>query len=190
MHPRFTMEQLHKVIQISMEWEDAHLHQFIEKGGNTYAHPRVIEHKDIIDERYELLESVFAAKGKRIAYEYDFGDSWLHQIEFEDMIESDSFDYPFKSWVKNGKGVFSGKPRAAICVGGDRSAPPEDCGGIPGFEEILRLAALPPKSRTTRDDRERLEWLGDWKPDNFHLDWPNQQLGRMRVKKAFLEKPQ
>lgn len=182
--PRLTMEQLHKVIQLSFGWQDCHLHMFIEKGGNTYAHPRALQDSPVIDERKAQLSSVFTTKDKKVAYEYDFGDSWLHQIDFEDIIDSSTFEYHFAAWSRNDNG--SSKPRAAICIAGERSAPPEDCGGIPGFENILALKAKPANARLNSDDHDILKWLGNWEPDKFHLAIANLDLPRIRVKKAFL----
>ncbi len=141
----------------------------------------------VIDERKVLLGSVFDRKKKRIEYEYDFGDSWIHAVQFEKEVDAETVDYPSETFVKNGKGVFSGKPRAAVCIAGERNGPPEDCGGIYGYQDILKLKKRPPSpdDEDAEYNLERLEWLGDWEPDDFDLAVINQDLGRIRVKKAF-----
>lgn len=83
--PRLTLEQLHLVMQVSFGWENCHMHQFHEEDGTRYGRP--LPRKDawgeeLTDERKVQLSVAFPIPGKRIAYEYDFGDSWVHGIEF------------------------------------------------------------------------------------------------------------
>lgn len=83
-----TLEDLHDAIQVVMGWEDSHLWHFTDKkrDGIIYELPR--------EDRYEFgfsrqlridaskftLEKAFPARGSRLYYEYDFGDSWKHLI--------------------------------------------------------------------------------------------------------------
>ncbi|MCC6228393.1 MAG: plasmid pRiA4b ORF-3 family protein [Phycisphaerales bacterium] len=191
--PRLTLEQLHSVLQHAFGWTNSHMHQFHEKDGTCYARPapRGFDlgfgtDKPTIDERNVLLADVFDRPKKTIAYEYDFGDSWVHAVRFEKMVESQALEYPGETFVTKGKGVFSGKERAAICLAGARNGPPEDCGGLYGYQHILELKAEPPHptAGNDADSRELLEWIGDWDPDRFDLAEVNQLLGRVRVKKA------
>lgn len=188
--PRLTLEQLHTALQHAFGWTNSHLHQFHEQNGTRYTIPSRYDDgfsDGTIDERKVQLAQVFDRPKKRIAYEYDFGDSWIHAVEFEKMVNNEIFEFPFETFVTQGKGVFSGNERAVVCVAGDRNGPPEDCGGVYGYEDLLRLKKNPPHptAKKDADDRERLEWLGDWDPDRLDLDKINQLLGRMRVKKAF-----
>lgn len=191
--PRLTLEQLHAVLQGAFGWTNSHLHQFHEKDGTRYAIPSPFDDHlgpgthPVIDERRVCLREVFPRASKKIAYEYDFGDSWVHAVQFEKMTDAESFDYPSETFVREGKGCFSGKVRAAICVAGSRNGPPEDCGGLHGFQHILELKLKPPKpaDKNADEDLERLEWVGDWDPEHFDLAEINQRLGRVRVKKAF-----
>jgi Plasmid pRiA4b ORF-3-like protein len=98
-------------------------------------------------------------------------------------VEAEKVDYPGETFVKEGKGVFSGKARAAICIAGARNGPPEDCGGIPGYYK-MRSLKQDAQSADSEEDAEMLEWLGDWDPEYFQLGEINQALGRIRVKKA------
>lgn len=188
--PRLTLAQLHTVLQVAFGWQNCHLHQFHEEDGTRYTTPAPREFRfeddHAIDERKVQLGQIFTNPEKRVAYEYDFGDSWIHAIDFEGKIESDTFEYPLETWVKYGKGVFSGKPRAAICLAGARNGPPEDSGGLYGYQQLLELRRNPPpRTKKHADDHERLAWLGDWDPEWFSLDEINQHLGRVRVKKVF-----
>jgi hypothetical protein len=193
MDPRLTLEQLHSAFQHAFGWTNSHLHQFHEKDGTRYATPSPREFDfdlgggtPTIDDRKVLLADVFDRPKKTIAYEYDFGDSWIHAVQFEKMVESETVEYPGETFIAKGKGDFSGMDRAAICLAGARSGPPEDCGGLSGYQHILELKAKPPHptAKKDADDRELLEWLGDWDPDRFELAEVNQLLGRVRVKKA------
>lgn len=192
--PRLTLEQLHTVLQAAFGWTNSHMHQFHEEDGRRYAMPvprgmgwGIDVGGESIDERKVTLARVFDRKKKRIAYVYDFGDSWMHAVEFEMMVDSEAINYAGETFVEKGRGVFSGKKRAAVCLSGERNGPPEDCGGLYGFQEILELKINPPHptAKKDADARERMEWLGDWDPALCDLNGINQYIGRVRVKKAF-----
>jgi hypothetical protein len=203
--PRLTLEQLHTVLQHAFGWTNSHMHQFHEKDGTRYAKPSPMDRDfdfiaslgaglssrgrrlpEVRDERKVLLGEVFDRRNKIIAYEYDFGDSWAHGVRLEKTVDPDSLEFPPETFVVKGKGVFSGKTRAAICIAGERNGPPEDCGGLYGYQRLLELKAKPPHptARKDADDRELLEWLGDWDPERVDLAEINQLIGRVRVKKA------
>jgi hypothetical protein len=182
--PRLTMEQLHTVLQIAFGWENAHLHQFHERDGTRYGRAMEFD-TDVIDERKLCLGKVFDRTRKKIAYEYDFGDSWIHAVQLEKKVDGEKLEYPFETFVASGRGVFSGKTRAAICIAGARNGPPEDCGGLGGYFDMLALKR-DAKAARSAEKRELLEWLGDWDPESFDLAEINEYLGRVRVKKAYV----
>jgi len=196
--PRLTLEQLHTVLQHAFGWANSHMHQFHEKDGTRYATPSPYDDDvampggmgapRVIDERKILLAEVFNRAKKTIAYEYDFGDSWVHAVRFEKKVDSEAVEYPAETFVSAGRGVFSGKERAAVCLAGERSGPPEDCGGLGGYERLLELKSTP-HSALKSDDRELLEWLGDWEPDHVDLAEINQMIGRVRVRKKYKDIP-
>lgn len=205
--PRLTLEQLHTVLQHSFGWTNSHMHQFHEKDGTRYETPSPMDREfdfvaslgaglsgrarrtpEVRDERKVLLGEVFRRRNKTIAYEYDFGDSWIHAVRLEKMVDPDSPEFPTETVGVKGKGVLSGKARAAVCIAAERNGPPEDCGGLYGFQHLLELKATPPHAaaRMDDDDRDLLEWLGDWNPDRVELSEINRSIGRVRVKKAHL----
>ena len=164
--------RLHSVIQAAMGWENCHMHQFIKgarevlfrdagqinDGGFSFpgsARPQ------FADEAKVRLDQVLPEVGDAFGYEYDFGDSWEHAIEVEEILLRPA--------------DFAGP----VCLAGERACPPEDCGGVPGFEDILRLCAQPPK-RDTADDAERREWLGEFDPAKFDIAAVNRILQRMK----------
>lgn len=153
-----TLGDLHQVIQVAMGWHSCHMHSF-RIGGVYYTSRDAAEMEDMDmenEERVPLAEVVTRAKQKFI-YEYDFGDSWEHEIVAEKFLPIDpAAKYP-------------------VCLGGARACPPEDCGSFPGYMNILEaLDAKPP----TKEQKELLEWVGeDYDPERFDLDAVNRRLG-------------
>lgn len=127
------LDRFHQMLGAAMGWQDSHLHVF-ERGSDRYGHPD--PDLDIRDDREAVLGELLADEGDRLAYEYDFGDSWRHDIVLE-AIETGDLAYP-------------------RCTDGEGRCPPEDVGGIFGYERLRRVIADP-------DDAEHtamLQWLG------------------------------
>jgi hypothetical protein len=153
-----TLAQLHQVIQVAFGWEDAHLHAF-EVGGRRYSRPDFELWDEAADERKVRLRDLAARPGTRLAYTYDFGDSWEHDVLVEKILPSD------------------GVPQA-VCLTGRRAGPPEDCGGVWGYAELCDILADPDHP----DHAERVEWLGHpYDPAAFDKDAVNASLGRIRL---------
>lgn len=153
-----TLGDLHQVIQVAMGWQNYHMHSF-RIGGLHYTGADAAEMEDMDmenEERVPLAEVVSHAKQKFI-YEYDFGDSWEHEIIAEKFLPLDpAAQYP-------------------VCLGGARACPPEDCGSFPGYMNILE--ALNAK-KPTLDQKKLLEWVGEeYDPERFDLDAVNRRLG-------------
>ena len=135
-----TLEALHDVVQAAMGWTDSHLHQFRMDDDLTDAFVTDFaeeEGDEGVHERDVRLDQVLVSTGDRLRYDYDFGDGWDHTIELEAISEYDG-------------GV-------ARVLDGGRACPPEDCGGIPGYEEICELLAHP--DRADEHGRQVLDWL-------------------------------
>lgn len=157
-----TLEQLHTVLQKAMGWEDSHMHEFrIRK--QRFGRPDPMEGafggpRTMSERKVRLFEVIGKPRAKAV-YTYDFGDSWDHEIVVEKCLAAEAGrDYP-------------------VCVAGERSAPPEDCGGLPGFYDLLEAMSDP-----ENEERERLlEWLGgDFDPDAFSVEAVNRLLGAMQ----------
>ena len=144
-----TLEKLHELIQTAMGWTNSHLHQF-EIADVRYVDSRMLEDSDDFDAvdysdiRIGDLVSKHGSK-LRMAYEYDFGDGWQHAIVLEKVTESD----PEASY-----------PR---CLDGERACPPEDVGGVPGFDAYVEAITNPKHS----EYGEFLEWNGPFDPAQF-----------------------
>ena len=158
--------ELHIILQIVMGWKNAHLMQFHVRG-SCFAHPSLNRPGDdeLEDAHNMMLREAFPRQGSRIIYEYDFGDSWAHQIVLEKAIEMDKAQY------KN-----------PFCVEGENAGPPEDCGGVYGFEELKRIIADP----EDKEYEEMSDWLysyySNYDPSKFSLSAVNRILNQGSAK--------
>ncbi len=155
-----SLAHLHDVIQRAMGWTDSHLHCF-EIDGVPYGVPEQ-EMDDLaermIHESGTRLEDVIARAGKRFIYLYDYGDNWEHEVVVEELISTDTERHP------------------VLCVAGERACPPEDVGGVGGYEEFLEAT-----TDTEHEDHEQfLDWIGgEFDPEEFDLEGVNAGLGRL-----------
>ena len=104
------------------------------------------------NERTVRIFSVLGKVGAKAVYTYDFGDGWEHSIAVEKVLPPDpGLAYP-------------------LCTAGKLHGPPEDCGGIPGYYNLLEALHDP-------DHEEMLEWTGDgFDPEEFSIDEVNRRL--------------
>lgn len=150
----FTLAQLHEILQILMDWQNMHLHDFLI--GDRYF-GRVTEDEDedyLTDERTQRLDQLVKRAGIRFHYRYDFGDEWRHEIRVERIADA--------------------VPGAAAveCLEGARAAPPEDCGGPPGYEVLQQILAA-----TDRPEfAEMRAQYKDFDPEHFDLTAINRLL--------------
>ena len=139
-----TLKGLHDVVQAAMGWFDSHLWEFTvdrqrygpPKGQDWGTQPR----RDAAKVR---LRDVLRPRRTTIDYLYDFGDGWEHRLTVTKVRQGEAG---------------TGYPRY---VAGERNAPPEDCGGIPGFYEQLDILADPQHP----DHEEVAEWFDDYDPE-------------------------
>ncbi len=138
-----TLGDLSEAILTGMGWMGGHLHAF-DIGGQQYGDPATTD--DVADEKRLTLDGVLKSDVKRFGYDYDFGDNWEHIVAIEKTLAPVSgLGYP-------------------ACVDGMRNCPPEDCGGVFAYAELLEILADP--SHPERE--ERLEWIGeDFDPEEF-----------------------
>src|SRR5699024_6160394 len=157
-----TLEGVHAVIQAAMGWFDGHLHRF--RTGSDPRSPAFLTPFDVEEGEAGVLEAdvrldqLLTTKGDRLWYEYDFGDGWDHQIAVEAVLDE--------------------PPPEPRCTSGRMACPPEDCGGIGGYEELatwVREGCPPSSVPEPFDDVEHaLGWLPpDWHPDRFDVEEAN-----------------
>jgi Plasmid pRiA4b ORF-3-like protein len=142
-----TFARLHAILQTAFDWTDSHLHVF-HAGGEEIGVPDPEWNAGITNEKTIRLRDVAGRGIERLTYEYDFGDSWIHDI----VIERAAHAAP---------GVLL--PR---CVAGKRACPPEDCGGVGGYAQLLEALADPhhPEHKNMRS------WAGAFNPEAFDLE--------------------
>ena len=156
-----TLAQLHDVLQIAMGWQECHLHEF-SAGGRHFGRPdpedRFMGMPPVENERRVRLSSVLHRIGAKAIYTYDFGDSWEHSIVLEKRLPATStIAYP-------------------MCTDGQLACPPEDCGGIGGFYDLLDALCDP----THEQHKELRDWVGgDYDPEAFSMEAVNQILTRL-----------
>jgi len=166
---KYSFWDLHVAIQDAMGWTDSHLHQFV------MVDPKLGEksHIGIPDENEvdylmpnpsagweKFIRNYFFQKGfDKCEYEYDFGDGWLHKIKLEKIVPAiPGCKYP-------------------ICLDGARACPPEDCGGIGGYENFLAIIKAPQHE----EHESMLTWVGGnfdperFDPQKIHFEDPKER---------------
>ena len=150
------LNRLHDVFQVVMGWTDSHLHQFVD-APIVYSAPSGDDYpgEERLDERRFRLADVARHEKASFMYEYDFGDSWAHEVVVEKILPADP------------------KKKYAVCLDGKNACPPEDCGGIWGYYELLKAVKNPKR----KEHQEMLDWLGGpFDPGHFDLQKINAEL--------------
>ena len=149
-----TLYKLHQILQVVMGWFDSHLHQFVVHG-ECYGIPDPKFDLELKNEKKVKLSQVISKAGDLFIYEYDFGDGWKHVILLEKILQPEvGAHYP-------------------ICLEGKRACPPEDCGGIWGYDNLLEAI----RDSNHPGHKDMLEWVGDsFDPEEFDVDVINQGL--------------
>ncbi len=149
-----TLGGLHEVIQVSMGWQNSHLHDFA-VGSVRFGMADVEDELFVVDETGAPLGAV-ANVGTTVLYRYDFGDDWEHDVVVDKVI-------PSGEWLLS-------------CTDGARACPPEDCGGPPGYQRLLEAlsdAAHP-------EHKEMRTWAGrGYDPGKFELAAVNRKLATL-----------
>jgi len=156
----YTFWEFHVAIQDAMGWDDYHLHEFRLTNPDTRMEGCI----GVPDEENEFPTSAeilagweqkiadwFTMQNRTAYYIYDFGDGWEHTIVLEKILPGEkAIKYP-------------------ICLDGQRACPPEDCGSIPGYEDLCK------------GKHEFQEHYKDFKPEHFdpkevYFDDPKERL--------------
>lgn len=144
-----SLAKLHELIQTSMGWTNTHLHQFA-IGENCYVEPRCLE-EGIMDwaRSYSgvTIAKLVAKHGTKLKmrYDYDFGDGWEHKIVLEKIVAPKSdVTYP-------------------CCTAGKNACPPEDVGGIWGYNEFVEAIGNPEHP----EYEQYMEWHGPFDATEF-----------------------
>ena len=157
-----TLKVLHDIVQVTIRWLDYHLWEFV-IAGQSYGLPMdedwgTTPRKLAVKVR---LRDVLSPGTSGIDYTFDFGDNWEHRLIVSDVRQGEH------------GGAY---PRF---IAGERDCPPEDCGGIPGFYEMLEARADPAHS----DHAAISEWLADYNHDALDAVPIQVALGRIAARR-------
>lgn len=165
-----SLELLAFVILDAMGWKHEHLYQFIGKNNTNYINSK--EMKETANSfmgfmsrvQYQnsektSLEMVLQPHGDRLKFEYDYGDSWTHDL-----------------WVKGARDYAPDEEPVIKLLKAHGACPPEDCGGVGGYADLLELNK---KKRKSAEDKERLDWYDipkDFDPEACDLEWLQEDI--------------
>jgi hypothetical protein len=151
------LSRLHDSIQIAFDWFDYQTHAFA-LDDLKFGNPVKRDDLNVEDDRDVTLADLNLVHRDKMAYEYQIGEGWNVDVRVE------------KTAVP-GKGMYY-----PLCVAGERAGPPEDCGGLEAFHDMLACLKEP----TSDLGREWLGWLGpDYDPGACDLDKVNRALRKL-----------
>ena len=159
------LAMVHELFQVAMGWTNNHYHDFKVAGKvfsdiDAISDDSVASSHKIEDESDYFLCDLFQEPGECIEYEYDWGDSWIHDVELEKVSPAKNCDY------------------LARCVAGKRACPPEDVGGIHGYANFVDAIEDPEHP----EHEAMLSWIGcQFDPDSFDPRLVNMYLEEMKM---------
>lgn len=155
------LDDLHLVLQAAMGWTNSHLHSFTfgERRYTMLYEEGDLEELEMEDEQEMCLSALITEPKQTFEYDYDFGDNWQHLVRLEKIVPADpSVKYP-------------------LCLDGQRACPPEDCGGIWGYGDLLKVLRNPahPEYKETR------VWVGrKFDSELFDVERFSKDLRKLR----------
>ena len=151
------LSRLHDSIQVAFDWFDYQTHAF-NLDDLRFGNPVKRDDLTIEDDRDVSLADLDLEHRAQFRYGYDFGEGWQVEIKVEKVIVAE-------------KGAIY-----PVCLAGERAGPPEDCGGLEAFHDMLACIKEP----GTDLGREWLEWLGpDYDPAACDLLKMNKALKKL-----------
>lgn len=156
----FNFHDFHLIIQALFGWKDYHLYQFVIRqaaGTMSIAHPNADLGLDYSDSTKVKLKEVFGNAGEKLTYVYDFGDWWKHLVVLEEVTDA--------------------KTSSARFIDGEGACPPEDCGGVSGFDNFKRAVKFP----FHKEHKELRNWVGlkedeEWDEKNIDAEGIERRL--------------
>lgn len=150
----YRIDRFHQVLQITMGWNNSHLHEFCIKDWSIgMVYDTYDNFPEVEDETELYLRDMKLKESDSFTYIYDFGDNWQHLLSVEK--------------------VYSGELEYPECLEGKGACPPEDCGGIWGYTDLLEIL----KDESHPEYEEYIDWLpGEFDPDYFPVKAVNQEL--------------
>lgn len=157
----------HLAIQIAMGWDNSHLHQFIKEKkfySERLKDDWTWDDRHNIDYDGMIISDLLLKEKDKIEYEYDFGDGWVHEIKLEKILPIDD------------------TMKSPVCIDGALASPPDDCGGIWGYAQMLEILKDPGHEQY----EETLEWIGEsFNPEFFDIETANKLMAKhLKYKRA------
>jgi len=151
------LSRLHDSIQVLFDWFDYQTHAF-NLDDLRFGNPLKREELSIEDDRDVTLADLDLEHHERFTYGYHFGEGWQVEIRVEGHeVAKKGAQYP-------------------LCTAGERAGPPEDCGGLEAFHDMLACIKEP----DTELGREWIEWLGpEYHADVCDLEKINKALKKL-----------
>lgn len=158
----YTFYELHKAIQGAFGWENSHLFQFSESefsDQTCFGLPvdDIDADRVTMDARKTKVSRILKKEGQTYCYIYDFGDDWDHRLTLEKIVAKDI--------------------AVPVCLDGAGACPPEDVGGMHGYQEMLRVFKTPRHPERA----SYITWLGlvpgeKWDPKFCSIREVNKRL--------------
>ena len=151
------MAKFSAILLAAMGWNNSHLHAFLigdERIGMCFDdYPE----GEIDEKGVTVLQAL--REERNFVFEYDFGDSWEHDVVIEDLTWS-SFGLKF-----------------GVCLDGENACPPDNVGGAWGYTEFLKAVADPEHEEHDR----MIEWAaGPFDPTKFDVANANALMQKVR----------
>ncbi|MDW7650374.1 MAG: plasmid pRiA4b ORF-3 family protein [Bacillota bacterium] len=155
-----TFNQLHEILQVTFDWKSSHLYNFRISDESGQCVLEVVSEYEDMDESFadcELLLDYdvslrdYIGEQHKIVYLYDYGDSWEHEVKKQRVISGHDKNYP-------------------VCIMGEGNTPPEDVGGVHGYEDFLQIMADP--------EHEEYESTLIWARSQWHRDFDIKTVNR------------
>ena len=118
-----SMRKLHEILNLAMGWDISHLHMF-KLGDTTIGNVEYDEMDEMLDDKKIKLSEIIK-DAHTFEYLYDFGDGWVHVVHVEDLTEAKP------------------KEKYPLCIAGKNACPPEDVGGLGGYENFKEIMSDP-----------------------------------------------
>jgi hypothetical protein len=151
------VSRLHDTIQILFDWFDYQTHVF-NLDDLRFGNPLKRDEMTVEDDRDISLADLDLEHRGRFTYDYHFGEGWQIDIKVEQVLT-----------VQKGRNY-------PLCTAGERAGPPEDCGGLEAFHDMLACIKEP----DTDLGREWREWLGpEYEPESCDVERINKALRKL-----------
>jgi hypothetical protein len=161
------LSKLHRIIQAAVGWTNTREHEFTfnrrygKRAANDVLHDRSYDERGITLDAAWAQDTSLNARRTSFIYAYDFigAPVWSHVVSIENIIvANEPNDWP-------------------VCIAGENACPPEDVGGVDGYQEFVRIITEPHHADYAATYRR---YGGPFDPKGFDLNSANARIRRLR----------